>query len=68
MMEVILVISNLCFASLSAYFWHKSKSKVQARKNSVELDEFLADLMTGGAIVEVKRLPPENVMIRHKRL
>lgn len=67
MIEVILVITNLASLGLAGHFWHKNKTKIQ-RKNSIELDEFIVDLMTGGAIVEIKRLPPENVMIRHRRV
>lgn len=67
MIEVILVITNLSTAFCALYLWKRPTPKIE-RKNSIELDEFIRDLMTGGAIVEIKRLPPENIVIRQRRL
>jgi hypothetical protein len=49
--------------SLNVYLLLK-KPKIADRKQSIELREFLADLLSGPAILGVARLDPNDVMLR----
>lgn len=71
MIEIIYFLSAflLLTTSSSIYFYRQYiKYKNQAeRPQSVELREFIGDLMTGGAIVHVKCINPENLILRSPR-
>lgn len=56
----ILFITSLLF---NAYLLSRIK-KTKSRPQSVELKEFLADLMTGAGIVAVGRIDPTNILLR----
>lgn len=63
------VLSALLAASAlgNALLWFKYKTTPQKRGQSVELQEFLADLMSGYAIVAVSRIDPGNILMRSPR-
>lgn len=64
----VLILSNVAAISVAIYYWRKSRIQVE-RKESVELQEFLGDLLTGGSLIHVKRIAPADALIhvRHKR-
>ena len=70
MIEIIyaLILLNIATAALAFNFWRKSKI-ARTRPESIELQEFLTDLLTGGSLIHVKRLAPADAIIhvRHKR-
>lgn len=45
----------------------KWKEKIQKPQDSYELQQFLGDLMSGGGIVEVRRIAPTDVFVRSPR-
>lgn len=61
-----LVGTNVLSLALATYYWRKSKI-TQARPESIELQEFLMDLATGGSFLHVKRLPPGDMVMRRRR-
>ena len=63
-----LIITNVVSLSLTVYFWRKSKFTRQ-RKESIELQEFLTDLLAGGSLIHVKRIAAADALIqvRQKR-
>jgi hypothetical protein len=62
------VLSVMCVNNLVWYIKYKSiKDGIKARANSQELDEFLQDMMQGGGVLQVKRVNPSDVLIRHRR-
>lgn len=61
-----LAATNLVSIALAFHFWRKSKT-AKARPESVELQEFLMDLATGGSFLHVKRLPPGDMVMRRHR-
>ena len=63
-----LTASNLLLAALAVYFWRKSKIK-RDRPTSVEAEEMLLDLLSGGSLIRVSRIAPADALIhtRHKR-
>ena len=68
MIEIIylLTITNLGLLSLSIYLWRKAKL-IKSRPESMELDEFLMDLLAGGGLVHVKRIAPTDIVLRARR-
>lgn len=60
-----LFVSNL--ATLYFYFSLRKKLKNTPKKDSEELQEFLADLLNGDALVRVQRISPVNVFMRSPR-
>lgn len=63
-MPFILIITLLVASlSLNAYLLFRVSRK-RARPQSVELQEFLADLLSGPAIVAVGRIDPANILLR----
>lgn len=68
-MEYLLLLASLA-ASLALNFYqlHRSKKPSPNRNQSLELQEFLADMMHGGhGLIGVKRIDPEDVLIRSPR-
>lgn len=58
---IILSISNVVFL----YLWLKAKNESRKpRPESIELQEFLYDLMSGSAIISVSRIAPHDVLLR----
>jgi hypothetical protein len=57
-----LIIST--FLNLFLFFQYKKKPK---KAQSIELQEFLADLMGGVGIVAVSRIDPGNILLRSPR-
>ena len=68
MIEIIygLIALNILTAASTAYFWRKARSH-KDRPDSVELQEFLMDLRMGGGMVHIRRIAPEDVVIRSRR-
>jgi hypothetical protein len=62
------VVLNLILLAATLYLFKKSKSPPQ-RQESVELKEFLMDLLEGGSLVQVKRIASADALIhtRHQR-
>lgn len=63
----------ILFALLCATnsYWYitnqKLRNSAKSRENSLELDEFLSDMLAGGGIIRVQRINPSDVLIRHRR-
>lgn len=68
MIEIIyiLIASNVCALALAAYFWRQSR-KTKDRPESIELQEFLIDLLSSGGLIHVKRIAPTDVVMRARR-
>ena len=67
-MQIILISSlvlnvGLLVLSLRLYKKHKTKPP----KDSLELEDFLADLMNGGGLIRVQRINPSDVLLRSRR-
>ena len=60
------IVSNLVLAIITMRLYLKLKS-VKARPESVELQEFLMDLLSGGGLVHVKRVASADVVMRVRR-
>jgi hypothetical protein len=68
MIEIIytLIMTNVLFIASTAYFWRKSRISKQ-RQESLELQEFLTDMLAGGSLVHVKRIAPADALIHVRR-
>lgn len=68
MIEIIygLIALNILFAASTAYFWRRTKA-ANARPESIELQEFLTDLLVSGAMIHVRRVNPNDIVIRQRR-
>ncbi len=68
MIEIIygLIVLNIATAALAAYLWRKAKLPSD-RPESIELQEFMMDLMAGQALILVKRIAPTDIVIRARR-
>lgn len=64
----LILLFLLSFASiiLNVVLFYKHKHKI-SKKESLELQEFLADLMGGTALVAVTRVDPGNILMRSPR-
>ena len=58
-----LIISNILAAALAIHFRRKQK----IRKNSIEANELLLDLMRGDALVRVSRVDPSDILLRSRQ-
>lgn len=68
-MEIIILIlgiTNIVTAVLLAIIFIKSK-KIKQRPESLELQEFLIDLLSGDSFIQVKRISPGDVLLRSRR-
>ena len=63
MIVVILVVVNIV-SLLAAFFYRRKLLQVKQRPNSIELEEFLLDLMSGGGLLHIKRVSPNDVILR----
>lgn len=61
----LLIALNIVTALTAAYFFRKSRRG--PRKDSVELQEFIRNLMAGEAIVRVSVIDPANLLLRTRR-
>jgi len=52
---------------ISTFYFYQQSRKIKERPESLELQEFLMDLATGGSFLSVKRLPPGDIVMRRKR-
>jgi hypothetical protein len=63
---VSLVVLNIVFLSAAVYY-RQMLSHLKSRTNSVELEEFLMDLLSGGGLIHVKRIASSDVILRARR-
>lgn len=61
---ILLSVSFTASIALNIYLFLKTKSQKKTRPQSVELQEFLADLLSGPAIVAVGRIDPNSILMR----
>lgn len=61
---IILIVTNILFISLAIYFYLKSKKVI--KKESIELQDFLRDLLNGDSLIHVRRIAPDDIMIRSR--
>lgn len=68
-MILTLVFSFLLASSvgLNAFLFFKSKNEKKDRKESLELSEFLHDLLSGNALIHVQRIAPADIILRSPR-
>ena len=68
MIEIIfcLTATNLLTLALAIYLYSQKRKPVKPPE-SIELQDFLGDLMTGGGLVHVSRVDPQNVLLRSAR-
>lgn len=67
MIELIylLILTNILSLILVAYLWRKARL-ADARPESLELQEFLVDLMGSGGLIRVSRIAPADVVLRRR--
>ncbi len=68
--DVFLIIVILCMIAWNVYLHlrlKKLKTQIKERKPTLELDEFLADLYNGGALLRVNRVDQTNLFMRAPR-
>jgi hypothetical protein len=56
-------VSTIVFAVL--YFWERRK--IRKRKADITAQEMLHDIMSGGAILKIQVINPENLILRSPR-
>ena len=52
---------NIPSLSIAIYFWRKSRQI--KKKETLELQEFLADLLAGGSLIHVQRIAAADSLI-----
>lgn len=60
----------LASLSINAYLFRRLKieqARNKEREPSVELDEFIADLLNGNGIVKLTRINPHDIFLRSPR-
>lgn len=71
-LQMVLVFSILLGASVTGNFWLYSRykhliSQKPKKQESYEARELLSDLLSGVALVEVRRIAPAQVILRSPR-
>lgn len=61
-----LIASNLSTAAFATYLFRKYKT-APPKKESLELKEFIRELMSGEAIVRISVIDPANLLLRTRR-
>ena len=61
------LVSILAISNVSTAFFLFKKTKTQKKAPPPDFQEFLLDLMQGGAVLKVQRVNPEDVMLRSPR-
>lgn len=65
---LIIVISiSLALNIFLVFTYYRVKKAVRTRQNSLELNEFLMDLLAGEALIKVSRVSPTDVFLRSPR-
>ena len=67
MIEIIYVLIATNLASLFFLYRQRRNALSKPRKDSIELAEFLGDLLNGGGVLHVKRVDPSDILIRSRR-
>lgn len=62
---ILLSFTSIIF-NVVLFYKHKHKHKI-SKKESLELQEFLADLMGGVGLIAVTRVDPGNILMRSPR-
>lgn len=65
-MMVLLILSISANIYLT-YHLKAAKSLLKDRQPSIELDEFIADLLNGNGIVKITRINPHDIFLRSPR-
>jgi hypothetical protein len=68
MNEIIYLLSAALISSTASaiYYWQLSK-QLKKRPDSVELQEFLRDLLSGSALLHVSRVDSADIVLRGRR-
>jgi hypothetical protein len=61
-----LAIALISSTASAIYYWQLSK-KLKKRPDSVELQEFLRDLLSGSALLHVSRVDSADIVLRGRR-
>lgn len=69
MILITLAVSVLINMSGCLYLWRlRSKlNSIKSRPDSLELQEFLLDLLNGSGLIHVKRISPTDILLRSRR-
>jgi len=63
-----IIIGILLLTNFTIFFLYlRHQKKIRARKESIELSEFMLDLLHGDGLVKVSRVNPSDVMLRSPR-
>lgn len=63
LLSVALFITNL----ITAILFYQFKLKIKQRPETLELQQFMLDLLQGSALVKVSRISPADIMLRSPR-
>ena len=62
---VILINLSILSIALNIYFLFKFRSLKKKRPQSIELREFLTDILSGPALLEVNRIDPQSIFVHN---
>jgi len=62
MILVITLSISTAFFATSTLYYHLKIKKLRERSNSIELQEFLRDLVNGHGMIEIRRVNPDGLI------
>lgn len=64
---VVLFLISLVLNAFSFFRYTQLKKQLKERKPSIELDEFISDLIDGSGVVKITRINPHDIFLRSPR-
>lgn len=64
---VILLLVSILGNGFQVYRYLNLKKQIKDRSPSLELDEFVADLLNGSGVVKISRVNPHDIFLRSPR-